>query len=458
MEISYPLNPICVLGVVTLVHPRHNLLRILLIVPSPPYQHVPGQYSPQNSGAQVSPEIAGYQQQVANYQQYIGQLQQQAAALQQQVSGYQQRIEALQRELLAIEETSEFQSFGFYQAHYGFDLSEKYTQQLKINRDQQKALIKNGQATYCGREWAVDGSLQKGKEAVKQHSKLMLRAFNGECDAAIAKTKYNNVTRLEKRVEKSCEAINKLGHAKLIYITRPYYDLKLAELRLVHEHREKVQEEKEEQQRIKEQMREEMKAQKEIEKATANAEKEEALHQKALDKARKELAESTDKQHEKLEALVTKLERELSEAIDRKAKAIARAQLTKSGHVYVLSNIGSFGESFYKIGMTRRFEPLDRVHELGGASVPFRFDVHAMIYSENATALEHKLHKEFAEKRVNRVNHRREYFRVSLNEIRQAVAKHHGIVTFVTEPIAEEYRKTLAMEQEFGRTQTNQAG
>src|SRR5207247_8299071 len=139
----------------------------------------------------------------------------------------------------------------------------------------------------------------------------------------------------------------------------------------------------------------------------------------------------TEAQHEKLAALVTKLETQLKEAIDRKAKAIARAQLTKSGHVYVLSNVGSFGDGIYKIGLTRRLDPYDRVDELGDASVPFGFDVHAIIYSPDAPALEHALHQEFARRRVNLVNNRKEYFRVSLEEIRAAVETHHGLVSFV---------------------------
>ena len=117
----------------------------------------------------------------------------------------------------------------------------------------------------------------------------------------------------------------------------------------------------------------------------------------------------------------------------------------RRGHVYVLSNIGSFGEGIYKIGMTRRLEPLERVYELGDASVPFRFDAHAVIYSENAPKLENDLHEEFAARRVNRMNLRRECFRVSLEEIMAAVEKHHGTVTFVTKPEAEEYRKSNAM-------------
>ena len=343
--------------------------------------------------------------------------QQQLSQLQESVGEEQAQLELLHTQVRAVEETVELQSFGFYRAHYGFESSEDYAARLQSVRDEQKALIKSDGAAHCPANWTVDGSATKGRKMVQEHTKLMLRAFNGECDAATAKVKYDNVQNLQLRIEKSFEALNKLGEAKQIQIDDRYLSLKLAELRLVHEHREKVQEEREEQRRIKGQMREEQKAEKELEKAKADAENEEARHQKALEKARQELAEATGQQHQKLEALVNKLESELAGAIDRKAKAIARAQLTKSGHVYVLSNVGSFGKNVYKIGMTRRFEPLERVNELGDASVPFKFDVHAMIYRENAPELEDALHQEFANRRVNKVNMRREYFRVTLEEI-----------------------------------------
>jgi hypothetical protein len=287
---------------------------------------------------------------------------------------------------------------------------------------------------------------------VKQQAKLMLRAFNGESDAAIAKVRYDNANTLEQRLAKAYAEINKLGEVQQVFISQRYLDLKLAELHLVHEHREKVQAEKEEQKRIKEQMREEQKALEEIERAKAEAEREEAAKSSALEKAKAELAatEATNKQHEKLEALVGRLENELKDALDRKAKAIARAQLTKSGHVYVLSNIGSFGHGIYKIGMTRRLDPYERVDELGDASVPFAFDVHAIIYSPDAPGLESQLHKTFAHRRVNGVNTRKEYFRVTLDEIQVEVKKLHGLVTFAVEPEAEEYRKTVALAEAGG--------
>lgn len=361
-----------------------------------------------------------------------------------QIDSTEAELAELRSQVELCEESLELQSFGFYQPRYGFESSERYQHHLDEVRARQKKLIKDDGATHCPADWTVDGSAAKGRKMIGEQSKLMLRAFNGEIDAAVGKVKYNNVTTLENRINKSFEAINKLGKSKQIWITREYLDAKLQELYLVHEHRVKVQEEKEEQQRIREQMREEEKAQKEIERAQKQAEKEEETAAKALEKARKELEATAGKQAAKMEELVERLEAELKDALEKKAKAIARAQLTRSGHVYVLSNIGSFGEGVFKIGMTRRLEPLDRVKELGDASVPFRFDVHAMIYSEDAPDLERTLHQHFASRRVNMINLRREYFHVTLDEIKEAIEEHYGVITMVTVPEADEYRQTLA--------------
>ena len=357
----------------------------------------------------------------------------------------------------SVEETLDMQSFGLYRTKYGFETSERYAHQLDEIRSDQKQMVKLDEATHCPADWTVEGSAAKGKKMIKEQAKLMLRAFNGECDSAVSKAKYNNMNNLENRINRSFDTINKLGESKKLWITREYLKQKLQELYLVHEHRVKVEEEKQEQQRIKEQMREEEKALREIEKAKKNAEKDEEIKANALEKARQELAETHGKQNDRLQLLVDKLELELKEATERKARAISRAQQTRSGHVYVLSNIGSFGENVYKIGMTRRLEPLDRVKELGDASVPFRFDVHAMIYSEDAPALENTLHKYFNDRRVNMANLRKEYFSVNLDEIQIAVEKNFGVITFVAVPEAEEYRQTLAMQNENGQVEENLA-
>jgi hypothetical protein len=388
----------------------------------------------------------------------LHELQQAEAQWRQQIAAHQTALADLVAQKQCVEETLDMQSFGFYRPKYGFENSERYASKLASIRDAQEALVKAENATQCAQEWTVDGSAAKGRKMIKEHAKLMLRAFNGECDAATAKVKYNNVNNLENRINKSFEAINKLGESKKLSISQEFLNLKLQELYLVHEHREKVEEEKEEQRHIREQMREEEKALKEIEKAKKEAEKDEAIKLEALERARHELAEAEGRQTDRLRGIVDKLEAELKEALERKARAIARAQLTRSGHVYVLSNIGSFGENTYKIGMTRRLEPLERVDELSDASVPFRYDVHAMIYTEDAPALENLLHKYFESRRVNLVNLRREFFHVTLEEIQEAVEKHFGQITFVTVPEAEEYRKTLTMRESLANSNVTPRG
>lgn len=367
------------------------------------------------------------------------------AALQAEISKRRETIENLRQELDAVEESLDIQSFGFYRPKHPSDSSEQLKTRLENVRDRQKRLVKDKTATHCPTEWIVGGSKADGRKMVGEQSKLMLRAFNGECDAAVAKVKYSNARTLETRITKSFEAINKMGETKHMWITRDYLNLKIEELCLVHEHAVKVQEEREEQQRIREQLREEEKVQREIEKAMSEAERDEDRAEDALESAKAELEHASAEQTNRLQLIVDRLEAQLKEALERKAKAIARAQLTRSGHVYVLSNIGSFGPDVVKIGMTRRLDPLERVYELGDASVPFRFDVHALLFSEDAPALESKLHRHFEDRRINRINYRREYFRASLDEVREAIAEHFGEVTFVTVPEAEEYRQTIAM-------------
>lgn len=208
------------------------------------------------------------------------------------------------------------------------------------------------------------------------------------------------------------------------------------------------QKELEEQREIKQQIREEEKARREMEKAIKEAEKEEKLIQKALENARAELAGANEEQRQQYEAQLAELEGKLHEAEERGQRAISMAQQTRRGHVYVISNIGSFGEDVFKIGMTRRLEPLDRVKELGDASVPFSFDVHAMLYSDDAPALEKELHRKFELESVNKINYRKEFFRTSLAEIKQTVEQ-HGVTDahWTMKSEATEYRESLAIEE-----------
>jgi hypothetical protein len=357
-------------------------------------------------------------------------------------------LELLRAEHALLDEEANLRSFGYYEPRWDLENSERYAAKLDDIRAAQKGLLQSGDAAVCTIPWTVNGSKAEGRKMTTRTLKVLLRAFNGECDAAIAKVRYNNFHVMEARIIKSFDAINKLGEVQNCSITRRYLELRLDELSLSHEYQEKLQEEKEEQRRIREQMREEEIAQRELEKARLDAEKEEKRYETALAKARAEVADAQGDKQAKLLGQIEELQRRLDEAHANKERAIARAQMTRSGHVYVISNLGSFGEHVYKIGMTRRLDPQDRIRELGDASVPFQFDVHAVIFSEDAPKLENSLHKLFRNRRINWVNDRKEFFHVSLDEIETAVHQHHGIIEFLHFPEAEEYRKTLAMIRE----------
>jgi len=271
--------------------------------------------------------------------------------------------------------------------------------------------------------------------------RLTARAFNNECDSATSNVAWNNIERMEQRIIKAFDAINKLNESNHIVIEYDYLELKIKELKLTHEYKEKKHDEKEEQAEIRRQMREETKLQQEVEKAQKDEEK----YQKLLDKAKNEAEKASGDKLNKLQESIKALNLDLEEARVKNERAKSMAQQTKSGHVYVISNIGSFGENVYKIGMTRRLEPLDRVKELGDASVPFIFDVHAMIYSDDAPALENSLHKLFDSQRVNLVNSRKEFFKVTLEEIEAQAKKISSNVEFIKTAEAKDYTESKAI-------------
>jgi hypothetical protein len=362
-----------------------------------------------------------------------------------ELESLQLNINRLREELKPLDEEAHLQSFGFYKPRYNFTSSDQYQTALDNIRENQKWMIKDKSAAICRIEWVVSGSRAEGRKSTNQTLRLIMRAFNGECDAAIAKVKYNNIHVMEARIRKAWEMINSLVGVQQCEIVPAYLDLKLKELYLVHEYQEKLQEEKEEQRRIREEMREEEIALRELERARLEAEKEETRYADALRKARIEAERAVGEKQLKLLTKIEELQRLLEEAHTNKERAIAQAQLTRSGHVYIISNIGSFGEHIYKIGMTRRLDPMDRVRELGDASVPFHFDVHAIIFSEDAPGLENALHRKFSDRRVNRVNERKEFFNVTIEEIAEVVRQHHGEIAITLAAEAADYRKTLAM-------------
>ena len=366
------------------------------------------------------------------------------------------------KEAAAIYEEDEgFLELGFYKPHFDFDSSENFMLAIKKNREKQKALLKEKSefgAVYCATEWTINNSKAEGRKLATRGVNLAARAFNAECDAAINACTFKNVNKMEERIEKAFDKINELNSVNQIHITHTFLELKIEELFLHYEYQEKKQSEKEEQRELRAQIREEERAQREIDRAIQEAEEEERRAQKALNQARREmerkLKNATEEQAAMYNEKIAQLEADLAEAESKGQRALSMAQQTKRGHVYIISNIGSFGENVFKIGMTRRLDPQDRVDELGSASVPFLFDVHAMIRSEDAPALENALHQYFDGKRTNAINRRKEFFNVSLDEVKNVVYQLAGKdVDFVETIVAQHYRETLALRKEQNKTE-----
>jgi len=334
-------------------------------------------------------------------------------------------LEVIEEALLLKSDEVHLLEVGYYEPVYGFSESGKYKDKLDELRWQQKQMlaIKNSDirnqsyAAYASRDLLYNGSRTEGDKLLARVLKLMLRAFNGECDSFIARVNYQNIDLMQRRIQSSYDQINKLVANWECTLNKDYLANRISELELVYEYEEQKQKEKEEQARIREQIREEEKAAREAAKAEEEANKEEAKYEELLRKAEQDAAAAGAKDKAKLNARIEELQQRIAE-IEEKKRAISQAMLTKTGHVYIISNVGSFGDNIYKIGMTRRLEPMDRVKELGSASVPFPFDVHAMIRSSNAPALENALHNHFSERRLNLENQRKEFFRVTIDEIR----------------------------------------
>ncbi|HAT4141899.1 TPA: DUF4041 domain-containing protein [Clostridium perfringens] len=356
------------------------------------------------------------------------------------------KIKLKKKDLILLDDEILMQEFGLYKPIYDFESSEKYKQAIDNLRVIQKEMIKNKSAVIYSNNWTVDGSKAKGRKMTNDNIKQIIMAFNIECDNLIAKVKYNNIQSIQKRIEKTFERLNKLNESNQVRLTSKYLECKLSELKLVHEYQVKKQEEKEEQKRIREELREEAKLKKELEEAKKNTLKDITHFENALSKLNEQL-KSNNLSDEEIKNLQIKKE-ELEKNIDNLNLSLKdidyRQENQRAGYVYIISNIGAFGKDVYKIGMTRRLEPMDRIDELGDASVPFNFDVHAMIFADDAPKLENALHKAFENKKLNMVNQRREFFNVTLEEIEKVVKENFDkTVEFKKEPEAEQFRQSL---------------
>ena len=358
--------------------------------------------------------------------------------------------EKLRQQIAVYDENLSFIELGVYKPHFDFGDSEQYKVAIRNVRDKQKKMVTNKESCDYPDTMTLDGSLSKGKSMMNRQMRLTLRAFNNECEAAIANTRWNNVVAMEKRIMNSAKQINAANESLNMVITDKYVALKLEELYLTHEYREQKKKEKDERAELARQEREE----KALLKAAENAAKKEEEKRQALDQARAE-AEAGSATEEMLQRIAD-LEKELEEAHAETERSRSMAEQTKSGYVYIISNVGAFGEDIVKIGLTRRLNPDDRVKELSDASVPFGFDTHAMIYSETAPELEAALHKEFTDRRVNMANLRKEFFRVSLEEVEQAVQRLAPDATFFKDREAQEWHETLARRNEVLATKENE--
>lgn len=364
-----------------------------------------------------------------------------------EVAALAQSSSDLRAQILVWEETLLLESFALYEPKFKLVTSQEYKSRLDSVRERQKALIKNGDAATGNMDWTVNDSQTQGRKLVNDMIKLVIRSFNNEADACVDNVKFDNVELGEKRILKSFETCNRLGKIMSVEISRTYLSLKLDELHLAHEFQIKKQEEKEEAKRAREELREQQKLEQEIRVAREKIAKERKHFTAAMRdlQIRLEKAASEDERI----ALLAKLgEVEAGRAeLETEEKLIDyREQNAKAGYVYVISNLGAFGEGIYKIGMTRRLEPMDRVDELGDASVPFWFDVHAMIFSNNAPALEAKLHERFALGRLNKVNGRKEFFRADIAEIEAVIRDNYdAVVEVIHEAPAEQFRESLRM-------------
>jgi hypothetical protein len=357
-------------------------------------------------------------------------------------------LNILMEKLDLYSRVDELVSNGFFEIpEYLHETSLRFSEEIKRVRQNQKILIKDKKAVEYPVSTIINNDKAYSKKVLDGQVKLMLTSFNIECDMLIGKVSPSSFSRTLERIDKLAGSLEKSATTLHCGFNIEYVKLKYEECKLQYQFTLKKQEEQDEQRLIREQIREEQKAIKEFERAILQAEKEEKMYRDLLHKAREELGSASDENRLITEQRIAELEQQLAEAEAKEERAKSMAEQTRKGHVYVISNVGSFGENIYKIGLTRRLEPMDRVKELGDASVPFSFDVHAMIYVEDAPALESALHREFTRLRVNAVNLRKEFFRTDLQSIKIAVESIAGIdAEFKMTALAKDYYETRRLQ------------
>ncbi|HFM6457236.1 TPA: DUF4041 domain-containing protein [Enterococcus faecium] len=297
---------------------------------------------------------------------------------------------------------------------------------------------------------AVSVPLILNKREKNNLKKKMLIPFDSEVKGLLNKLTISNIDSTREKIIKIFDKINNLFKNDNAELRKGLLEFKLQELELHYSYLVKITEEKEQQKAIKEQMIEEEKVRREIDREKKRIDKEQRQFNSEISKLIAYMQKANaDVEKELYANKIQELEEKLKELEVIRENVLQRELNTRAGYVYVISNIGSFGEDIYKIGMTRRLEPMDRIKELSSASVPFEFDVHAMIFSEDAPSLETKLHNHFRKQEVNKINQRKEFFKVSLDEIEKVVLENYnGTVTFTKLAKAEQYRRSLELSKD----------
>jgi hypothetical protein len=332
--------------------------------------------------------------------------------------------------VLDLNDQRVLQDVGIYRYHHPLEDAPQYRNLLKELEDRIDNIIKTGKPVLAADLFTFDGSLAKGRKMVADLSKLMLRAYNAEADNCVRSLRAGNITTAKKRIEAAVAAIEKLGVIMDMRISPDYHSLRIEELELTADYQMKVQEERERAREERELLREQRRAEQELAAEKERLEKEKAHYLNAMESLR---ASGDDVAADELAQRLD----QINSAIEQNDYRIANI---RAGYVYVISNVGAFGPNIVKIGMTRRLEPRDRVRELGDASVPFPYDVHALFFSDDAISLEAELHRTFADRRVNFVNARREFFFARPAQVRDLlVEKVGGLLEFTEQPEAVEY-------------------
>ena len=366
-----------------------------------------------------------------------------------QISNLDKKIKDLNSQLVNVSDEIMYEDYGLYKPRYDFANSSAYKGKLSEVRSNQKEMIKNGDAGTIFNPMTLDGSEAKGRSMQKKNIKQLVRSFNGECEAAINKVTKSNIEMIEKRSTRSFEQLNKLNESNGVRLTANYLDSKLDEAHIALEYALKKEQEKELLREQRQREKEERQAQREYAQERAKYEKDETHFQQAKDLLQNKINNSkSDVEIESLKRKLADLQDKISDIQAKKVKLSDRAENPTAGYVYIISNIGSFGQNVYKIGVTRRLDPMDRINELSSASVPFKFDVHALIFTDDAYKLETELHEYFDKERVYKVNKRKEFFRLNIDEIKQILSKHKELTfDFHEIPDAPEYRDTLLIEK-----------